>query len=102
MDSTREGGHDFNSIFYSSDLESPNVTCPDDIITQQDLDSKFAVASWPQAIVEDNSGNFSTPVASIISGSEFILGTTIVNITSTDASDNIGSCNFTVTVTGMF
>src|SRR6185503_1461832 len=48
-------------------------------------------------VVTDNCPG-TTYVCSPASGSSFLKGTNSVNCTATDASGNIGSCTFTVTV----
>ena len=50
--------------------------------------------------VWDNVDQDITVTSNPVSGSEFSLGTNVVQMNALDDSDNVGSCNFTVTVIG--
>ncbi|XP_071507977.1 hyalin-like [Diadema antillarum] len=80
------------------DRESPNITCPGDITRQQRPNSAFVNVTWSDPVVVDNSGFYSQPVFEPESGSLFGVGNTTVNVSSQDASGNVGSCQFVVTV----
>ena len=59
------------------------------------------VHTWPTLTATDNCTKASKIAISVfpLSGSFFPLGTTIVNATATDKSNNVGNCSFTITVT---
>ncbi|XP_071477944.1 hyalin-like, partial [Diadema antillarum] len=80
------------------DRESPIITCPKDIRKRQRPNSAFVNVTWPNPVVVDNSGSFSPPVSVPGSGSLFGVGNTTVNVSSQDASGNVGSCQFVITV----
>ncbi|XP_072181951.1 hyalin-like [Diadema setosum] len=96
-----ESGNEVICIFVITitDRESPNITCPEDIVKLQDPNSATVNVSWSTPSVADNSGNFTPPVSSPESGSVFGLGETTVNVTSYDGNGNVGICQFTVIVT---
>ena len=80
------------------DREPPMVTgCPDDIVVSNDPGACSAVVSWEPPTFTDN-----CEILNIDSkpnpGSLFPIGTTNVVYEAIDASGNITSCTFTVTV----
>lgn len=79
------------------DNTPPTVSCPANIARSNDAGQCSAVVIYATPTPSDNcpgatAGCFPT------SGSVFPKGTTIVNCTATDASNNTSSCSFTVTV----
>ncbi|XP_072181952.1 hyalin-like [Diadema setosum] len=81
------------------DRESPNITCPDDILEVLQPNSSSVNITWSVPAVVDNSGEFTYPVSVPESGSLFGIGNTTVNVSSADPSGNVGSCQFVVIVT---
>jgi len=77
----------------------PSPFCPGDIIASNDLNMCSAVVSWSVPL-----GSNQCDYDSIIEqcdtpeGLIFPIGTTTVTCTATDASGNVGSCSFDVTV----
>ena len=81
------------------DNEKPVVACP---LNQTLSPATLAgtVVTYTTPAVSDNCPGVGTPVrtAGPPSGSIFPIGTTIVSYKVTDASGNVGTCSFTVTV----
>ncbi|GEM_PF-999898 len=72
------------------------LTCP----TNVSVTSPAAtVVTYPAPTVSDNCTGGGSPVCAPPSGSTFPLGATTVNCNVSDASGNLASCSFTVTVT---
>ena len=72
-----------------------SLTCPDNVVTNNDPGQCGAVVNYPPADVNGSCGvvSYSHP-----SGSFFPVGTTTVTVTSTRADNTTQSCTFTVTV----
>ena len=86
----------FNVIV--NDIEFPIITsCPSNVTVSTDPGSCDAVVAWQQPTSSDNCPGV-TLVTTNAPGSIFPLGTTTVTYTSTDASGNITTCSFNVTV----
>ncbi|SFT63392.1 gliding motility-associated C-terminal domain-containing protein [Lishizhenia tianjinensis] len=82
-----------------TDNDVPFFTaCPSDIVVNSDLSSCSAQATWTAPILNDNCPTSATIVSTHTPGSIFPLGTTTVTYTVTDASGNIATCSFNVTV----
>ncbi|XP_038053540.1 hyalin-like [Patiria miniata] len=83
------------------DNQTPLLQCPTDVEESTIDGSDMGMASWSLATVTDNSGVVSTPVASHTSGQMFTIGVHTVEFTAMDPhpDDNLGRCNFTVTIT---
>ncbi|HTE20282.1 MAG TPA: HYR domain-containing protein [Armatimonadota bacterium] len=79
------------------DKEPPVLTVPADQVVDA-TGPNGAVASYPPATGRDNAPGPVTITHSILSGSTFPLGTTIVTVTATDASKNTSTGSFKVTV----
>ena len=83
------------NILISTDVESPNITCPGDIvvsttyITWPDLGAIDKIDKMP-SVSCDHSTNYTFPV-----------GATTVSCTATDDAGNTATCTFNVTV-GMY
>ncbi len=79
------------------DKEVPTITCPEDITVGNIPGACAAVVNWDPPQFSDN-----CPGASISStvepGAIFLVGTTTVTYTVTDAEGNITECSFDVTV----
>lgn len=81
------------------DTEAPKVQCPASPITNNTVaGTARGVALWSTPSATDNSGSTGTVVCSPSSGSSFAFGSTTVQCNSTDASNNVGSCTFTVQI----
>lgn len=81
---------------YRSDRVAPVLTVPDDIEAEA-TSAAGAVVNFAATAVDDVDG----PVPVLYSqdpGTIFPLGTTVVNVSATDGSNNIASGRFTVTV----
>ncbi|MFN8366285.1 MAG: HYR domain-containing protein [Candidatus Kapaibacterium sp.] len=87
-----------NQTVTVTDNQNPTITCPSNI-TATATSSAGAVVNYTTPIGTDNcSGATTVRTAGYASGSTFPIGTTTVTHTATDASGNISSCSFTVTV----
>ncbi|MBK8568010.1 MAG: HYR domain-containing protein [Saprospiraceae bacterium] len=73
------------------------INCPPDITVQSQNTGCQAVATWGAAIATDNC-SVPTQVFSISSGSVFNMGATPVTVLVSDASLNVATCQFIVTV----
>ncbi|MDC8002463.1 HYR domain-containing protein [Aureisphaera galaxeae] len=85
--------------FVVQDNEAPIVTCPADIVVNNDPGTCGAVVTFPNATAVDNCTP--TQVLQILgppSGSVFPVGTTIVGFEGFDLFGNSDVCFFTVTV----
>ncbi|MGE4632768.1 MAG: HYR domain-containing protein [Planctomycetota bacterium] len=80
------------------DQESPLISqMPDPIEVDSLPGTCHGVASWSEPLASDCSGAVSL-IPSLPSGSEFPIGTTTVVYTASDASGNLSTASFTVTV----
>jgi HYR domain len=80
----------------SLETDTPIITCPDDVIQENDKGQCGAVVNYPNPTVScpDLTAACSPP-----SGTFFPVGTTMVTCTATDVSGiPVEQCNFTVTV----
>lgn len=82
------------------DTQPPTIACPANISKPTDPNQCSAVTTYPAPTVMDNCPGL-VPTCSPASGSAFPKGTTTVNCTVRDASNNSASCSFTVTVQDM-
>lgn len=80
-----------------NDTQLPTVTCPANIVRNNDPGQCGAVVTWPTPVATDNCPGF-VVTSSPASGSFFPKGTTPVTVTVRDASNNSTTCTFTVTV----
>lgn len=80
-----------------TDDELPMITCPADITQNNDTGQCSAVVTFMTPTPTDNCPG-ATVTCSPASGSAFPVGTTTVTCTATDASMNMASCTFNVTV----
>jgi hypothetical protein len=74
----------------------PTITCPANITVNTDPGNCSAVVTFNPTISDNCPG--ATTVCAPASGSVFPKGTTTVDCTVTDASNNTATCSFTVTV----
>ncbi len=82
------------------DTTAPELTVPADITTQ--ATSKSGAVVTYSASATDLVDGIVTPACSPASGSTFVIGTTPVTCTATDAHGNKASKSFNVTVTSFF
>ncbi len=79
-----------------TDDENPVITCPADIVVSNDAGLCEAVIDFSVTATDNCDG---VSVSSLpASGSSFVVGTTLVSSTAQDASGNMTSCSFNVTV----
>src|SRR5260370_36757985 len=81
-----------------NDSQLTSVTCPANITQPAESGQCSAVVTYSNATATDNCPGVGTPVCAPASGSNFPKGTTTVTCTVSDASGNVGSCTFTVTI----
>ncbi|HLG15598.1 MAG TPA: HYR domain-containing protein [Blastocatellia bacterium] len=79
-----------------TDNQNPMISCPASFSQNTDPNVCTAVVSY-MVTATDNCGAI-TPMCTPASGSTFPKGTTTVNCTATDPSNNMASCMFTVTI----
>ena len=79
-----------------TDNERPMLTVPANIVVNAPATQCGATATFAPTATDNCAG--ATVVASPASGSTFAVGTTTVNVTATDASGNVSTGSFTVTV----
>jgi hypothetical protein len=84
-----------------TDTEKPVFSyCPSNIIVGNGLGNCSAIVTWTAPTATDNC----TATGSLVwtnshsSGATFLVGTTTVTYTATDAANNTATCSFTVTV----
>ncbi|XP_071956815.1 hyalin-like [Antedon mediterranea] len=94
-ESDNEASCDFTIHVY--DNEPPVLTCPD-VTAPNDFRLPSAVVTWADPGATDNSGLDVTLTSSIPSGSNFVLGSTLIEYNGTDPFGNMETCTFTVTV----
>lgn len=83
-----------------NDTQPPQITCPSNVTAVAAVTcppSASAVVTFPVPVATDNCPGVTT-MCTPASGSTFGAGTTTVNCKATDASGNMASCSFTVTV----
>ena len=83
-----------------TDDQNPTISCPADITTFESTPGSGSAVVNYSVTGNDNSGSV-TIECSQPSGSEFPVGTTQVNCTATDSSNNTAMCDFDVTVTSV-
>jgi ELWxxDGT repeat protein len=89
------------------DNTPPVVTCPSDVAVVTHLNAPTAMTYTPATATDDSGGNVTltysvAPPAQqfpVDSGKPFPVGTTAVLVTGTDASGNVATCSFNVTLT---
>jgi HYR domain-containing protein/type IX secretion system substrate protein len=79
------------------DNELPTITCPANMITNNDAGECGAVVSYTVS-VSDNCGATLIQTSGMASDSMFPVGTTINTFMATDPSGNVSTCSFTITV----
>jgi len=84
------------TTFTVTDSSPPAITCPGNIVRDNDPNQCSAVVTF-QPTVGDNCGGVTTNCVPP-SSSVFPVGTTMVTCTASDGAHNQASCSFTVTV----
>lgn len=82
------------------DCEDPGITCPANMVINNDPGMCGATVNFAPAAVSDNctaAGSIAT-VATPASGSFFAVGVHLVTITATDGAGNQDNCGFSITV----
>jgi len=82
-----------------NDVTLPNITCPANIVRNNDVGLCSAVVTYPTPTATDNCSVASvTLLGGLPSGSVFPVGVTTNTWRATDPSGNTRTCSFTVTV----
>lgn len=82
------------------DTELPTITCPGDINLENDEGLCSAYIEYTTPTGDDNCPNATVvQTTGLPSGSDFPVGATVNTFEITDASGNVESCTFTVTIT---
>ncbi len=89
-----------NDYVINFDSTVLQVICPADITVDSDAGACGAVVTFDTPFAADAMGNELTPTqtAGLASGSEFPVGTTVVEYTATDGGGGSVTCSFNVTV----
>jgi hypothetical protein len=82
---------------FNFDETAPTITCPANVVQNNDPGLCSAVVNYPAPTVDDNCPG-ATVACTAPSGSVFPVGTTSVTCTATDSGGNTSSCTFNVTV----
>jgi len=79
---------------------APSITCPADVITNNDPGVCTAQVAFADAIAIDLCSGVASVVqtAGLPSGSDFPVGTNLIEFTATDNDGNVAVCSFTITV----
>lgn len=87
------------NLFLFVDVTPPVITCPSDISVNTGSGIATAAVTWDAVNATDNSDAVMA-ATDISSGSNFVVGDTVITAIATDGSGNEATCNFTVTVSG--
>ncbi|XP_070537246.1 hyalin-like [Ptychodera flava] len=79
------------------DIEDPHILCPDNIKLNTDPGKPTAIVNWTHPYATDNS-QYVFVTSNHQPGTEFDIGSTVVNYNVSDYSGNMDSCHFNVTV----
>jgi hypothetical protein len=83
-------------VVVETDVEAPMLTCPSEVFTDCSMPEGKVVEF--EVTATDDCDDAPVIVCEPASGSVFPVGTTTVECTATDASGNVGTCSFDVTV----
>ncbi|WP_010227799.1 HYR domain-containing protein [Gillisia marina] len=86
------------TIIKVEDNEEPIIMCTQDIEVTASAGDDFAVVEYPMATATDNCSSILVQTGGLGSGSEFPIGTSIIEFTASDPSQNNTICTFTITV----
>jgi len=82
-----------------NDVQPPTITCPANIVRNNDPNQCGAIVTYPTPTFSDNCpGVTIQQIAGLPSGSFFPVGTTTNIFKATDAAGNMSTCSFNVTV----
>lgn len=81
-----------------TDAEAPTITCPADMIVDNDPGVCEAVVNYTIIAADNCAGETMVQTAGLPSGSVFPVGTTTNTFVVTDAVGNSSTCTFTITV----
>ena len=87
--------------FFFSDIEAPNISCPDNQTNSTKFGQSTAAVIWSEPGASDNSLQRPNISCSRQSGSQFEIGQTQVICKANDAFGNWANCTFTVEVRGI-
>lgn len=79
------------------DTIAPAIVCPPSIALNADGATCSAIATFSMPLTSDNCSSSLSVTSSANSGQAFPIGTTTVTMTVSDPSNNIATCDFTVT-----
>ncbi|MBL7827005.1 MAG: HYR domain-containing protein, partial [Saprospiraceae bacterium] len=81
-----------------NDTQKPVITCPANIVRNNDPGKCYAVVTYPNATATDNCSATVTLLSGLASGSQFPVGTSTIEFQAKDPSDNTSTCSFTIRV----
>ena len=82
-----------------NDTEFPVISCPSNIVQSNDVGFCSAAVTYTAPVGTDNCpGSITVQIAGLPSGANFPIGVTTNTFKVTDASGNVTTCSFTVTV----
>ena len=85
-------------LYFSVDGTPPTVTCPADVTFDTVFGGVRRRVNWTEPTVSDNLGNFTLVSKSHNPNDFFNIGIAVVTYTYKDASNNVNSCTFTVSI----
>jgi hypothetical protein len=87
------------TVLTVQDNTAPVITCPANLVLNNDVDKCSAVATWVDAVATDNCGAPTLTRSGLAPGATVNVGTPqTVTYTATDLAGNTAVCSFTVTV----
>ncbi|MEY2428462.1 MAG: hypothetical protein QOJ40_1347 [Verrucomicrobiota bacterium] len=87
-----------NSLVIVLDQTPPAITCPPNIVANNDLNLCGATVSFPLPVASDLCSTVTNITCLPPPGSFFPVGVTTVQCSATEAAGNTGTCSFTVTI----
>jgi uncharacterized protein YodC (DUF2158 family) len=81
-----------------NDTEAPSITCPANVVVNNDPGQCAAIATYSVSFNDNCAGATLNQTAGLASGSSFPSGVTANTYVVTDGSGNTATCSFTVTV----
>ncbi|MBK7233188.1 MAG: HYR domain-containing protein [Saprospiraceae bacterium] len=82
-----------------NDTELPQITCPSNIVVSNTIGQCAAVVNYTTPVGTDNcAGQITVQITGLASGASFPVGVTVNTFKVTDATGNMATCSFTVTV----
>ena len=90
-----------NPLLFLPDKEPPVITGTDTVIVPTDHGMPYAIVTWTEPTVEDNSGLKTLLVSSHSPGAPFYIGSSSVTYSATDSSGTVATFTLSITVKGM-